>query len=70
MIRIASLTAAVLLLAGFAIADAQAQTKPKKDPRCVPNFLEACRARCINAAGRAHLCPQYCIDKKKEYGCP
>ena len=67
MIRIASLAVGVLLLAGFAIADAQAQKK--KDPRCVPNFLEACNKRCISAGGRLSLCPQYCIDKQKEYGC-
>jgi hypothetical protein len=67
MIRSFCLAVAVLLLAGFAIAEAQAEKK--KDPRCVPNFLEACRARCIKAAGRAQLCPQYCIDRQKEYGC-
>jgi hypothetical protein len=59
---------AAALLVAAASGDAFAQAK-KKDPRCVPNFFEACQKRCIAAGGRVHLCPTYCEKKKYEYGC-
>jgi len=69
MIRTLSFAGAVLLLAGFAIADAQAQNTKKKNPQCVPNFLAACQERCVKAAGQARYCPQYCEKRQKELGC-
>jgi hypothetical protein len=68
MIRILGAVFAALLLAAFATGVASAQAK-KKDPRCVPNFFEACQKKCIGAGGRVHLCPDYCQKKKVEYGC-
>ena len=48
MIRILGQVFGAFLLAAFATGDALAQTK-KKDPRCVPNFFQACQKRCIGA---------------------
>lgn len=68
MARIVGLVFSAFLLAVFATGDASAQSK-KKDPRCVPNFFEACQKKCIGAGGRLHLCPEFCQKKKIEYGC-
>lgn len=60
---------AALVLAGADATFAQNKNK-KKDPRCVPNFLQACYERCIKAAGQRRYCPVYCERQKRELGCP
>ncbi len=69
MIRFTGFLFAALLLAVFASAGAQAQSK-KKNPACVPNFHEACMKRCIGAGGRPTGCGTYCQNRKVELGCP
>ncbi|MBI3436744.1 MAG: hypothetical protein HY056_16965 [Proteobacteria bacterium] len=58
------LIVAIVLAAG----NAQAEGK-KKNPACGANFFDACMKRCIGAAGRQKLCPDYCARRKVELGC-
>jgi hypothetical protein len=71
MLRFAGVVLAVLLVIGFAVVEASAQSKPgkKKSAQCVPNFFEACMKRCTSSGGRAVTCPDFCNRRKAELGC-
>jgi hypothetical protein len=71
MLRFAGVVLAALLVIGFAVVEASAQSKPgkKKSAQCVPNFFEACMKRCTSSGGRAVTCPDFCNRRKAELGC-
>ncbi len=63
-----------LCIAAFCVAfvfamGAEAQQTKKKNPQCVPNFLEACQKRCVSAGGLVAGCPNYCLTRKRDLGC-